>query len=114
MKIIIPEIPPSWNQIMRMHHHQQDAETKKWALLVRAYAGRRDVPRFTGKVKVKITYYFKDKIKRDPDNYSGKFINDGLVAAGIIEDDSFQHIDLEIVGGLDKESPRVEIEVTPL
>lgn len=41
-------------------------------------------------------YFFKDNRRRDPDNYSGKFILDGLVRAGILQDDSFAVIDLEL------------------
>ena len=38
---------------------------------------------------------------------------DGLKSAGIIEDDSFNHIELVLRCGLDKADPHVEIEVTP-
>ena len=47
------------------------------------------------------------------DNYSGKMLLDGLKSAGIIEDDSFNHIELILRCGLDKADPHVEIEVTP-
>ena len=49
--------------------------------------------------------------RHDPDNYSGKFILDGLREAGIIEDDSFSNIELQLCGSYDKENPRTEIEV---
>lgn len=39
---------------------------------------------------------FGDNRRRDPDNYSGKMILDGLVKAGIIRDDSFERIDLTL------------------
>ena len=51
-------------------------------------------------------------LRRDPDNYSGKFILDGLVKAGIIADDSFSNIDLRLCGKVDKKNPRTEIEIT--
>lgn len=47
-------------------------------------------------VGVLIEYQFQDNRRRDPDNYSGKFILDGLTKGGIIRDDSFQHISLTV------------------
>lgn len=38
-------------------------------------------------------------------------ILDGLTAAGIIVDDSFGHITLELRGEYDRENPRTEIEI---
>ena len=61
------------------------------------------------KSRVTIIYYFKDRRRRDPDNYSGKFILDGLVRSRIIEDDCFSCIDLYLRGNVDKENPRTEI-----
>ena len=60
-----------------------------------------------------LTYYFQDSRRRDPDNYAGKLILDGLTKAGVIADDDFDHITLEIKkGGVDKENPRTEVEIT--
>jgi crossover junction endodeoxyribonuclease RusA len=39
-------------------------------------------------------YHFKTKARRDPDNYSGKMILDGLKNNGFISDDSFKEIDI--------------------
>ena len=63
------------------------------------------------KATVKITYHFRTKIRHDPDNYSGKFILDGLVKAEIIADDSFNNINLILSGKYDKDNPRTEIEI---
>src|SRR5690606_40521196 len=38
-----------------------------------------------------LTYHFPDRRRRDPDNFSGKFIMDPLVAEGFLVDDSFDH-----------------------
>lgn len=43
--------------------------------------------------------------------HNGKFILDGLREAGIIEDDSFSNVELQLCGSYDKENPRTEIEV---
>lgn len=64
------------------------------------------------KAKVTITYWFKDNRRRDPDNYCGKLIMDGLTKAGVIVDDDFDHVTLMVrKGGVDKKNPRTEIEV---
>lgn len=64
------------------------------------------------KAEVVITYFFKDRRRRDPDNYSGKLILDGLTKAGVIKDDDFDHITLTVQkGGVDKNNPRTVIEV---
>lgn len=49
--------------------------------------------------------------RRDPDNYSGKFLLDGLTKAGIIVDDSFNHITLRLEAYCDPARPRTEINV---
>ncbi len=59
--------------------------------------------------EVHIHYYFSDNRRRDPDNYSGKMILDGLVSTGIIVDDSFWNIRLILSADVDKGVPRTEI-----
>lgn len=60
---------------------------------------------------VNITYYFKDRRRRDPDNYSGKMLLDPLVREGILTDDSFAVVTLVLDGKVDKQKPRTEIEI---
>lgn len=54
-------------------------------------------------VTVSIQYQFPDRRRRDPDNYSGKMLLDGLVHAGILQDDSFGCIQLELSASNAKE-----------
>lgn len=61
--------------------------------------------------RVRIDYYFADSRRRDPDNYCGKLLLDGLTRAGAIADDDFSHIALEVRGHVDRENPRTEITV---
>ena len=105
----IPAIPPSTNEFIGKDNRWEYQTIKKqWAFLVRAFC--KPVPQKPiDLVIVKIKYYFPNHIRRDPDNYSGKMINDGLVRAGIIIDDSFDHISLLTSGGYDKDNPRTEI-----
>lgn len=118
IKLTIPEIPPSNNEFMGRGSRKYQAftyqdEKKKWEWLVKAAI--KDKPKKPlQKAEVKIIYYFKTHHRRDPDNYSGKFILDGLTSAGIIQDDSFANIDLVLRGRVDKENPRTEIYVRGL
>lgn len=111
MKYIIPHIPPSDNVYKGRKNVWQYREDKKlWEQYVFAYClPRPSAPHKTATVT--ITYFFKTHGRRDPDNYSGKFILDGLVRCGILADDSFDNIRLILRGGYDKENPRTEIEV---
>ena len=63
---------------------------------------------------VEIAYYFKTRTRRDPDNFSGKFILDPLVREGVLVDDSFDNVVLRLRGGYDKQHPRTEILITEL
>lgn len=64
-----------------------------------------------GRVKVGITWYCKNQ-KIDPDNlsFAKKFVIDGLVAAGVIDNDGWKNIlGFEDRFEVDKVNPRVEI-----
>lgn len=115
--IVIPEIPPSNNKYMGRgskfeHTVQYQAEKQNWQYMIGwlvKEAKWKSEP--IVKAVVEITYYFKDKIRRDPDNYSGKFILDGLVKAEVLIDDSFSNIQLVLKGEYDKKNPRTEVHV---
>jgi crossover junction endodeoxyribonuclease RusA len=107
----IPFVPPSNNKyIGRNNRWGYAGDKKNWESLVYVYCREKPEEPIVMS-EVKLTYYFKTKIKHDPDNYSGKFILDGLVKAGIIKDDSFNNIELILIGKHDKDNPRTEIVV---
>lgn len=113
--IEIPDIPPSNNRyIGRGSKKEQivDYQDKKaeWAWLVKAAVRKRPKAPFE-RATVHITYHFKDARRRDPDNYSGKFLLDGLVNEGIIKDDSFECINLRLKGIQKCKSKSTIIEV---
>jgi Holliday junction resolvase RusA-like endonuclease len=107
----IPQIPPSLNRFAgrknEWEYRELKQEWKDMVYLLCRPLPQSPIPRAT----VTLTYYFGSRGRRDPDNYSGKMILDGLTAAGIIQDDSFQHIDLRVQGRYDKANPRTEITV---
>ena len=112
-KYIINDIPPSNNQYMGNSNsfRKYSKEKEKWHWLIKAALRHKPINPLD-KAIVKITYFFKDNRRHDPDNYSGKFILDPLVKEGVICDDSFKVISLKLEqGGVDKNNPRTEIEV---
>ena len=59
--------------------------------------------------------YHPTSRRADPDNYTPKFIHDGLVEAGFLVDDDREHLhSLTIRCHVDKSKPRTEIEVVEL
>lgn len=106
---VIPEIPPSLNRYAGRGNCWDYREQKqRWKDMVKLIC--RPVPqRPMDKAIVRLTYYFPDRRRRDPDNYNGKMIMDGLTAAGIIRDDSFDCVQLVLRGDVDKDNPRTEI-----
>ena len=63
------------------------------------------------KANVEVLYYFDNKHRRDRDNYVPKFILDGLVEAGVIQDDNDNDIFINWKLLYDKSNPRTEIIV---
>lgn len=111
MIFTVPELPPSNNQyIGRNARWAYQAEKKRWCELI-GWCCRPKPDRPIEKAAVRITYFFPDRRRRDPDNYSGKMILDGLVRNGLLKDDSFECIDLSLQGLYDKQNPRTEIEI---
>ena len=94
MRYVIPEIPPSNNKyIGRNARWDYREEKKRWEQLIFALCRPHPTEPLRS-ATVRIKYCFPDKRRRDPDNYSGKMILDGLTRSGIIADDSFFNITL--------------------
>ena len=110
MKIIINTITPTINKyIGRTNIWEYQADKKKIHNVIRLSTIGLN-PKYE-KVKMRITYYFKDKRRHDPSNYD-KMLLDGLVEANIIKDDNYDVIqEFTTIGKYDKENPRVEIEL---
>lgn len=113
IKIVIPEILPSDNRFKgRRNVWEYRQEKKRWLEMVCWLCKKHKAA--LDRAEVRITYYFPTRHRRDPDNYSGKFILDGLTEAGVIKDDSFECIKLVLVGDYDKADPRTEVEITEM
>ena len=115
IKLSIPQIPPSNNQYMGNSHHYRPYQIAKqeWLWMVRAalLRAKRKPPKPFAHANVTIRYFFGDRRRHDPDNYSGKFILDALVHEGVLADDSFFCINLRLLADIDKQNPRTEIYI---
>ncbi len=110
-KYTVPVIPPSNNEFIgRNNRYNYNAIKKQWQLLIKAIC-KPLPPNPISKSIVTLVYYFKNRIRRDPDNYSGKLVLDGLVRAGILADDSFDCIELRLKALYSKENPHLEIYI---
>lgn len=112
---IIDDIPPTNNEFIGKDNHiGYQKKKKEWADTIGWLCRPRPVKPIPY-AKVTLRYFFPNWIRRDPDNYSGKFILDGLTKMGILEDDSFFHIKLySECGGIDPKNPRTEIIIEEL
>ena len=116
MTITLKGTPPSLNRFAgRQNAWEYRSAKDTWtAAVYYAVRGCKQRPaKPYQRASVEITYYFPTRGRRDPDNYSGKFLLDGLTRAGVIADDDFRHIRLTVAGECDKERPRTVVRVTP-
>lgn len=89
----------------KMKHRETDR--------ARAAAVAAGMPRFVGPVAVRFLWVERDR-RRDLDNvaFAKKFVLDGLVEAGVLEDDGQRHVAaLQDTFEVDPARPRVVVEV---
>lgn len=111
-KIVVDGVPHSNNKFMGNSHSFNEYRTEKQLWHWKVKAAIRDKPdEPIKKAVVCIRYFFPDKRRRDPDNYSGKMLLDPLVREGILQDDSFDNVRLVLDADTDKKQPRTEITV---
>lgn len=117
MKITINEIPPSLNQFAgRKNSWAYRSAKSEWTEKIKQITEleiKKNNWICPEQATVGIVYYFPNTRRRDPDNYCGKFLLDGLTKAGAITDDSFGAIVLTLQGRVDKNNPRTEIFIHP-
>jgi Holliday junction resolvase RusA-like endonuclease len=113
MKFDIPGRLPGTNEIIEAakSHYAVYAKMKDEYTNMVAWLAKK-LPKYN-KITLVITWY-EPNAKRDIDNIAGgtKFILDGLVRAGTIPNDTQKHIhSLQHVFDVDRENPRVEVEI---
>jgi hypothetical protein len=112
-KIVLPYIPVSMNQTNTWHwakkaKYKKEIEEEIYWLVKKELSGIK-----LKYAKVRITYFFPDLRHRDIiDNYNPKFIMDGLVKSGLLEDDRHQYLGVpELVPAYDKGNAHTIIEI---
>ena len=109
----VPFIPASLNRFAgRNNVWAYRAEKQRWKDLCAAYCRPRPTKPIA-RAAVGLTFVFPDRKRRDLDNLV-KYVTDGLVAAGIIKDDCWQCMELDLRGRYDKGKGRTEIVVEEL
>jgi Holliday junction resolvase RusA-like endonuclease len=118
VKIVIPLPLATLNEYtndQRTNPHKgaktKRTATRKCTKFVR-YAMSKKV-KFAFPCRLKFTWFDSNK-KKDPDNiaFQKKFILDGMIEAGFMENDGWKHIKgFSDYFEIDKENPRVEIEI---
>jgi len=101
------------NKLLRIHWSKRDTEVARVKLAVRA-ALDPDWPMFSEPVAITVTVYFKNaRNQLDASNISAKLYEDGLIG-WLIEDDKPAFVrSMMTVSLIDRDRPRVEIEVKP-
>ena len=114
-KIILKgEKPMSWNQLYSGSHWTvRSQEAKRVHALVRYSLSPKPKGVYTGRVGIVVKAYF-DKRPYDSDNIATKIYIDGLKGNVIIDDTPKYVESVTSMSLVDKENPRVEIEVLPL
>ena len=112
-KIVIPGEMPGMNKIIKAakSHYGAYSKIKKDNTETVAWLSSK-VPK-KKRVFLEITWYCKNK-RRDPDNIAAavKFIFDGLVEGGVIENDGWrENAGWSNTFKVDKDNPRIEVIV---
>lgn len=112
-KLIIPGELPGLNEIIAIskEHWAKYAEEKHNRTEEIAYLAKSQIKRKYQKVDLVFTWFCKNK-KRDKDNIIAgqKFILDGIVAAGVIENDGWRQVgNILHYFEVDNKNPRVEV-----
>ncbi len=108
--VLIDERPESWNTLKRLHWRKwhDEVERVKWLVLA-ALGGQAHA--ISGRVAITVTVYYKAR-PHDASNIPAKLYEDGLVAAGLLTDDSPAYVTrMTTVPMIDRQRPRVEIEI---
>jgi len=113
IKLVIPEVPKSYNIILRWHWTKRQRYNQDWFYLVRKALGRniQCISHPFKKAKIDFYIYFPTKHRRDKANYAQglKPVLDYLCRIGILVDDNWGRIEDQYYQRYDPKNPRTEI-----
>ena len=108
----------SANEQRRWHWARQRQAKKTVQDLTWVMAKKAKLPPMNVPVEVTITWYPRDRRTRDSDSLGPtmKAVLDGLVAAGVLVDDSDRHVPRtsNAIGAVDSHHPRIEVRIDPV
>jgi Holliday junction resolvase RusA-like endonuclease len=117
-RLIIRAKMPNLNDVIaasKRHWSYYSKEKKRWTEVAAQEAQAQGLYKMRLPVWVRTTYYMKTR-RGDPDNVrvAIKYILDGLVQAGVLEDDSQRWIvGFQDLYDLDRDDPRIEVQLMP-
>ena len=115
MKIFIDYMPPNWNQYInaeRANKHKANNIKQEEKRIAKLFARGK---KYTGKYPIELILrpYF-NAFRQDLDNFRYKGLLDGLVTAGVIENDNLRHIQKITLEPIFTDKIGVEIEIKEL
>jgi len=102
----------SLNQFRNEHYHVLNKIKIHWSNMIHFACIDHQI-KAVDKCKIRFTFIFKDKKRRDIDNYCAtvKMVMDGLIAAKRLKDDSIEFVkSIEMTSRVDKKEG-IEIEI---
>jgi Holliday junction resolvase RusA-like endonuclease len=120
LTIHLNDIPPGANELHRTNRYDVGKLRAQWKQDAYRVA-MNEVNRLKWrapnvKAVVSVLFRFPDRKRRDPDNYTAglKGVLDGLVQAGVLRDDDFGSIALQVDAQFGvKQGPELYVTVTP-
>lgn len=111
--VLMGERPESYNNIIRWHWSKYSREVNRVKLLILSAIGPCDP--IGQPVNLAFTPFYENK-PLDTSNLPEKLYEDGLVAAGLLVDDNRQYVHdiIKRRPQIDKERPRLEIEIVSI
>lgn len=88
----LPFVYPSLNSILALHWVKRRRFKRTYQDVMLSIIKSSGIKPVVGKAYVNIFLHFKDRRRRDEDNYTPKWLMDVMVGAGIFSDDDSKHV----------------------
>ncbi len=111
VKLTLNSVPPSLNKMLNHHWAKRISDKQEVIDQINLIWLQLKKPTISSPVKITLEYFFKDNRARDYDNYSGKYILDGLKGR-FIEDDNARDCVKELCLKMNFRSPETKTIIT--